>query len=232
LSLFPHPVSGQVGGAPFFDPGWVVDNLDDLWEATVEHLLLTGVSVAAGLVISLALAAVALRWKASFGPLTQFASVLYTIPSLATFALLWPLLGGVRNKFTIAVVALTSYTILILLRNIVTGIEGVSADVREAAVGMGYRPVPMFLKVQLPLALPAIIAGVRIATVTVVGLVTVTALIGLGGVGALILDGFRRGPLPTQVMTGILASVLLASLFDFLLLRLERVLTPWRRNEA
>ncbi len=214
----------------YVDVGWVASHLDDLWEATVEHLLLTSVSVAIGIVVSMGLAVVALRWRRTYSPLSQFASVLYTIPSLAMFALLWPLLGGVRNRFTIAVVALTTYTVLILLRNIVTGIDGVDDDVREAAVGMGYRPVRLFLEVQLPLALPTIIAGVRIATVTVVGLVTVTALIGLGGAGGLILDGFRRGPLPTQVLAGILLSVLLATVLDFILLQAERFLTPWLRR--
>lgn len=219
-------------GRPWFDPSWFGSHLDELREAAIEHLLLTGTSVAIGLVISMALALVALRWRRVYGPLSQFASVLYTIPSLAAFALLWPLLGGVRNRFTIAVTALTSYTILILLRNIVTGIDGVDPGVREAAVGMGYRPARLFLEVQLPLALPTIIAGIRIATVTVIGLVTVTALIGLGGAGGLILDGFRRGPLPTQVVAGILLSVLLATIFDFLLLRLEKALTPWLRREG
>lgn len=222
-------VLGQSGRA-WFDLGWYRTHLDDLWEATVEHLVLTGTSVAIGVLVSMALAAVALRWRRLYGPLSQFASVLYTIPSLAAFALLWPLLGGVRSRSTIAVVALTTYTILILLRNIVTGIEGVDDDVREAATAMGYRPVRLFFEVQLPLALPTIIAGIRIATVTVVGLVTVTALIGLGGAGGLILDGFRRGPLPTQVVAGILLSVLLAAVFDFLLLQLERALTPWLRR--
>ena len=221
-----------MSGRDWFDPSWFGDHLDDLWEATVEHLLLTGVSVGIGIVLSMALAIVALRWRWTYGPLSQFASVLYTIPSLAAFALLWPLLGGVRNRFTIAVVALTTYTVLILLRNIVTGIEGVDPGVREAAVGMGYRPVRLFLEVQLPLALPTIIAGIRIATVTIIGLVTVTALIGLGGAGGLILDGFRRGPLPTQVLAGILLSVLLAVVFDVVLLQAERLLTPWLRRKA
>lgn len=219
-------------GQGWFDPSWVGSHLDDIREATIEHLLLTGTAVGIGIVISMLLALVALRWRWTYGPLSQLASVLYTIPSLAAFALLWPLLGGVRNRFTIAVTALTTYTILILLRNIVTGIEGVDPGVREAAVGMGYRPARLFLEVQLPLALPTIIAGIRIATVTVIGLVTVTALIGLGGAGGLILDGFRRGPLPTQVIVGILLSVLLAAVFDFVLLQVERLLTPWLRRAA
>ncbi|MDX1621825.1 MAG: ABC transporter permease subunit, partial [Nitriliruptorales bacterium] len=170
------------------------------------------------------------RWL--YPPIAGLGGVLYTIPSLAAFALLWPLLGGLRGRFATAVIALTSYTILILVRNIVTGIDNVPEDVKEAADGMGYRPVRRFLQIELPLALPSIVAGVRIATVTVIGLVTVTALLGLGGFGALILDGIRRGPLPTLVVVGILGSVILATLVDFLLLRLERLLTPWSREAA
>lgn len=221
-------VVAQSGPGSFVDLGWVLRNRGLLWEATVEHLLLTGTAMAAGLVISLLLAAAALRWRRLYAPIAEVSGVLYTIPSLAAFALLWPLLGGVRNKFTIGVVALTSYTVLILVRNIVTGIDGVPADIREAAVGMGYRPVRRFLQVELPLALPTIVAGIRIATVTVIGLVTVTALIGLGGFGALILNGIRL-PFPTQVVVGLVGSVLLAAGVDFLLLRVERRLTPWLR---
>lgn len=213
---------------PLFDPGWVVDNLNEILDATIEHLLLTGVSVGAGLAVSLVLSAIALRWRRLYAPIAGLSGVLYTIPSLAAFALLWPVLGGVRNQFLIAVIALTSYTILILVRNIVTGIDGVSDDVTEAATGMGYRPVRRFLQIELPLALPAIVAGVRVATVTVIGLVTVTALIGLGGLGALILDGFRSSvPFPTRVITGTVGSVLLAMAVDFALIRIERLLTPW-----
>lgn len=219
----------QAAGRPFLDPGWVLRNGGLLWDRAVEHLLLTGVSVAIGLVLSLLLSAAALRWRRLYAPIAEISGVLYTVPSLAAFALLWPLLGGVRRKFLIGVIALTSYTILILVRNIVTGIQGVPRDVREAAVGMGYRPVQRFLRVELPLALPTIVAGVRIATVTVVGLVTVTALIGMGGFGALILNGIRL-PFPTQVVVGIVASVLLAAAVDYALLRVERRLTPWLRT--
>lgn len=222
------PLVAQSGSGSFLDLGWIVRNRGLLWEATTEHLLLTGTAMLAGLVVSLLLAAVALRWRRLYAPIAEVSGVLYTIPSLAAFALLWPLLGGVRNKFTIGVVALTSYTVLILVRNIVTGIDGVPADIREAAVGMGYRPVRRFLQVELPLALPTIVAGIRIATVTVIGLVTVTALIGLGGFGALILNGIRL-PFPTQVVVGLVGSVVLAAGVDFLLLRVERRLTPWLR---
>lgn len=222
----PVPVPQVVS---FLDLGWVSGNLDKLWERTVEHLLLTGVSMGAGIVISLLLAVVALKWRRLYEPIIEVSGVLYTIPSLAAFALLWPILGGVRNKFTIGVVALTSYTVLILVRNIVTGIRGVPEDIRDAAAGMGYRPLRLFLEIELPLALPTIVAGIRIATVTIVGLVTVTSLIGLGGFGALILNGIRL-PFPTQVVVGLIGSVLLAAAIDFLLLRVERWLTPWQRT--
>lgn len=217
-------------GRAFFDPRWVTTHFDDIWDATVEHLVLTGTAVAAGVAISLLLSVLAIRYRSLYAPIAGLGGVLYTIPSLAAFALLWPLFGGLRGRFAVAVVALTSYTILILVRNIVTGIDNVPADVKEAADGMGYRPARRFIEIELPLALPSIVAGVRIATVTVIGLVTVTALIGLGGFGALILDGIRRGPLPTLVVVGIIGSVVLASAVDFLLLRLERVLTPWARE--
>lgn len=224
-------VLAQAGSGPFFDPTWIARNGGLLWERAVEHLLLTGAAMLAGLVISLALSVAALRWRHLYAPIAEVSGVLYTIPSLAAFALLWPLLGGVRNKFTIGVVALTSYTLLILVRNIVTGIRGVPQDIREAATAMGYRPFRRFMRVELPLALPTIVAGIRIATVTVIGLVTVTALIGLGGFGALILNGIRL-PFPTQVVVGLIGSVFLAVTVDFLLLRLERRLTPWLRQAA
>lgn len=221
----------QTSGRPFFDPTWVTRNWDDIREAATQHLILTGTSVAAGIVVSLLLATIAVRYRRLYPPIAGFGGILYTIPSLAAFALLWPLLGGLSNRWLIAIIALTSYTILILVRNIVTGIDSVPPDVKEAADGMGYRPARRFLTIELPLALPSIIAGVRIATVTVVGLVTVTALIGLGGFGGLILNGIRRSiPFPTEVIAGILGSVALATVIDFALLRLERFLTPWAKT--
>ena len=229
-SSIPHLLA-QTSSRPFFDPSWVTGHWDDIREAATQHLLLTGASVAAGIVISLVLATLAVRHRKLYAPIAGFGGVLYTIPSLAAFALLWPLLGGLRNRWPIAVIALTSYTILILVRNIVTGIDSVPEDVKEAADGMGYRPARRFLTIELPLALPSIVAGIRIATVTIVGLVTVTALIGLGGFGALILDGIRRSiPFPTEVIVGIAGSVVLATVIDFALLRVERLLTPWAQK--
>ena len=153
--------------------------------------------------------------------------MLYAIPSLALFAVLVsiPFFG---LGFRTALVALVSYTLLILLRNIVAGLDGVPPAVREAADGMGYERWRRVLRVDLPLATPSIVAGLRIATVTTVGLVTVTALVGEGGFGELINDGLSRN-FPTQIVVGAVLSVALAIAFDLAFVLLERLLTPWAR---
>jgi osmoprotectant transport system permease protein len=217
-------------GQPFFRWDWVGRNLDGLLARTVEHLQLTGLAVGSGLVVAVLLALIARRWRRTYGLLTGLTGLLYTIPSLAAFALLVPLFGF---STTTAVIALASYTLLILLRNTVAGLDAVPAEVREAADGMGYTPLRRFVEVELPLALPVIIAGLRIATVTVVGLVTVTALLGRGGLGFYILDGIRRSiPFPTGIIVGTVLAVVLAALLDLLLLLTERALTPWTRRHA
>lgn len=220
----------QLGQRPLFEPSWVPDNLDRIWSATTEHLYLTGVSVGLGLVVSMLLAAVALRWRGAYGPVVALGALLYTIPSLAMFAFLRPLTGfGAAT----AILTLMTYTVLVLVRNIVTAIDGVPADVLQAAEGMGYRPWRRFLEIELPLALPVIVAGVRVATVTVIGLVTVAALLGRGGLGQLILTGFRLpGTFPTMIVVGVVGSVLLAIASDLLLLGAERALTPWSRRRT
>jgi osmoprotectant transport system permease protein len=215
---------------PLFEWSWVTSNADRIWDATVEHLYLTGTSVGIGALVSLLLAVVALRYRRTYAPIIAMGGLLYTIPSLAMFALLAPFTGLTA---TTAIIALTTYTILILVRNIVTGIDGVPAEVVEAAQGMGYRRVRLFLQIELPLALPVIVAGLRIASVTVIGLVTVTALLGLGGLGQFILSGFRvLPPYPTQIIVGTFLSVVLAIVLDLALLGLERALTPWARRQA
>jgi osmoprotectant transport system permease protein len=215
---------------PLFDWEWVGRNLDTIWERTVEHLVLTGVALGVGLVLALALSAVALRWPRTYQPISSLSGLLYTIPSLAVFALVVPLFG---LSFLTAEVALVTYTLLILVRNIVTGVNGVPAGIREAGTAMGYRDAERLRKVELPLALPVIVAGIRIATVTVIGLVTVTSLLGLGGLGFFILDGIRRSILfPTEVIVGVVLSVALAALLDLLLLMAGRMLTPWTRAAA
>ena len=207
---------------------WVGSHLDDIWARTIEHLTLTGIAVGVGFVIAMALAIVALRYRRTFAPISWFTGILYTIPSIALFALLIPLTG---LTITTAEVGLVSYTLLILVRNIVAGIDGVPAPVREAALAMGYRRWRMFVQIEVPLALPVIVAGLRIATVTTVGLVTVTALIGQGGYGAFINDGLQRF-FNTPLIVGAALSVALAIVLDGALVVVERALTPWARRRS
>ena len=210
---------------------WVVDNLDEVGVATIEHLQLTVLSVLLGLVVAVPLALLVRRYRRIEGFVSGVAGVLYTIPALAAFALLVPVFG--LTSIWTPLVPLASYSLLILLRNTLTGLDAVPAELREAADGMGYRPLRRFVEVEVPIALPAIVAGVRVAVVTNVGLVTVTALLGQGGLGAFILDGIRRSiPFPTAIVVGTVGAILLAVLLDLGLLWVERAIAPWQRRHA
>lgn len=207
---------------------WVGDHTDDIWSATVEHVQLTAIAVGVGLILSIGLSVIALRYRRSYNYITGFTGVLYAIPSLALFAILVPITG---LSLLTAEIGLVSYTLLILIRNIVTGIDGVPDSVKEAADAMGYTPAHRFVAVDLRLATPAIIAGLRIATVTTIGLVTITALIGYGGYGDLINDGLsRRFSTPTVV--GAVLSILLAVVVDLALVIVGWATTPWSRKGA
>jgi osmoprotectant transport system permease protein len=202
---------------------WILDNRGEILRLLLQHIRLTVIAVAVGFAISFPLAVYAYRHRWAFGPITSVTGLLYTIPSLALMALLLPITG---LSYTTAEVALVSYTLLILIRNTVVGLRGVPEDVKDAARGMGYTPNQLLWRVELPLALPAIIAGIRIATVSTIGLVTVAALIGRGGLGQLILDGLNRF-FTTEYVLGALLSVALALVADGLVLTGQRVLTPW-----
>lgn len=200
-------------------------NRELIADATREHVLLTVAAVVIGLVIALPLAVWVHRrprWK---GLVLGTAGVLYTIPSLALYAALVPYTGLTR---TTALVPLVLYTLLILVRNTVTGLEQVPAEVRDASVGMGLSSRQRLWKVELPLAVPSIMAGIRIATVSTIGMLTIAALVGLGGLGQLILIGLNR-PIRTAVTAGVLLSILLAVGADVGLALLGRRLTPWAR---
>src|SRR5713226_6703440 len=173
-------------GEPLIRWDWIVLHLGDIALRIEQHLILTGIAVGVGFVLSLALGIWAARRAEVYGPVTWVAGVLYTIPSLALFALLVPFTG---LSILTAEIGLVSYTILILVRNIVVGLDAVPEEIREAATGMGYRPAKRLLTIDIPLALPVMVAGLRLATVTTIGLVTVTALLGEGGLGQLILAG-------------------------------------------
>jgi osmoprotectant transport system permease protein len=214
------------------DLDWIGSNLGRIGELLLQHIGFTVVAVGVGLVLSTALALAIRRDPRLYGPVVGVTGTLYAIPSLALFALLVPI-TGLRSILT-AEIALVSYTLLILTRNIVEGLRGVPADALEAADGMGYTAAQRLLRVELPLALPVIVAGIRIATVTIVGLVTVVALLGLGGLGYLIVTiGTNRGSFGlTATLTGVVLAVGLAVAVDLALLALQRALTPWARRRT
>ena len=201
---------------------WVGDNLDDIRDDLIQHVQLTVLALLFGLLLAFPLALMAIRWPRTYGPVLGFTGVLFTIPSLALFVLLIPFTGlSVRTSL----IGLTLYTLLILVRNIVEGLRGVDRDVREAAEAMGYTRARQLFRVELPLALPVIMAGIRIATVTTIGLVTITALIGQGGLGQLFIDGFTRN-FATPIVVGIVLSALLAFAADLALVGLQRPAHP------
>jgi osmoprotectant transport system permease protein len=211
---------------PFIRWDWIVANLDDIGTRTREHVVMTVVAVGIGFVISFALSLLIVRWRRLYAPVIGASGLLYAIPSLGLFALLIPFTGV---SLLTAEVALVSYTLLILVRNIVAGFDGVPRDVVEAATGMGYGPWHLLWRVQLPLALPTIVAGLRIATVTTVGLVAVTALIGQSNLGSLIVQRGIRASFPTAILVGAFGSVLLGLVADLGFVGLQRLLTPWAR---
>jgi osmoprotectant transport system permease protein len=205
---------------------WIAGNVPALVDATIDHLVLTGIAVGVGFAISLAFSLLIYRDRRFYAPLTGLSGVLYTIPSLALFAFLVPITG---LTVMTAEIGLVSYTLLILTRSIVGGLDAVPRDVTEAADGMGYSRTGRLVRVDLPLALPLIVAGLRVATVTTIGLVMVTALIGEGGLGQLMLRGFNFSNY-TAVYAGAGITVALAIVIDLLLLLAGRLATPWSRR--
>lgn len=209
-----------------FCPGWIVDNFDRYVDPFIEHIWLTVVSVGAGFAIALSLALLAHRVRWSFKPISAVTQVLYTVPSLAAFFLLQPITG--RGNLT-AIIALIAYTLFILFANITTGLQNVSVDVKDSARGMGLTDRQMLWRVELPLALPEIFAGLRIATTTTIGLATLAFFAGGGGLGAMIEQQlfFKSN----VVVAGGLA-VLLAAVSDLLILGAQRLMMPWRAGAA
>lgn len=205
---------------------WVNLHAGEITSDLGQHVTLTLEAVLVGMLLS-APAAVAVRHHPRLASLLLgFTGALYTIPSLALFSLLGPLTGYTTRTTT--EIALVSYTLLILVRNFLVGLDGLPADVLDAADGMGLSPLRKLVTVEVPLALPAIVAGVRIATVTTIGLVTIAALFGQGGLGILILTGLEDN-FHTPIMVGALLSILLAVVADGFLIGVGHFLTPWAR---
>jgi osmoprotectant transport system permease protein len=209
---------------------WVQDNWSSvLWPAVRQHVELTVIAVVIGFVIAFALALLAHRRRAFEAPITVSTGVLYTIPSLALFQLVgFSFLG--LNRLTVEI-ALVSYTLLILFRNTLEGLRGVPAEVREAAVGMGLTRRQVLMRVELPLALPAIVAGLRIATVTVISLATVAAFIDDEGLGSPIFRAIQSNVFKTELLAAGGLAVILALLADGLLVLAQRLVTPWARRQ-
>jgi len=215
-----------------FCASWVTRNWDSvLWPALRQHIVLSAIAVGIGFAISFGLALAAYRFPWLERPVATIAGILFTIPSLALFELLTPI-RGLGLSATTAEVALVSYTLLILFRNITTGLREIPDDVREAAQGMGMTPTQSLLRVELPLALPAIIAGLRTATVTVIALATVAAIICNEGLGAPIFAAIQENVFKTELIAAGGLAVALAIVADVLLVGAQRLLTPWARARA
>jgi osmoprotectant transport system permease protein len=213
---------------PWIRWAWVRDHTDDIVERLVAHIELTAITLGIGIAIALPLGVACFRWRRVYPTVLGVAGVIYTIPSLALFALLIPFTGLSR---TTSIIPLVSYTLLILVRNVVAGLQSVPAEVRESAAGMGFSPLRQLLRIELPLALPAIMAGVRITSVTTIGLVTITSLIGEESLGLLILDGLYRN-FRTPLVVGTLCIVALSALADLSFLGLQKLVTPWARKRG
>lgn len=209
-----------------FCPSWIAHHFGDYWAPLEQHLWLTLVPVACGFAIAFALALVAHRRHWLTGPIVGVTGILYTIPSLALFALLIPLTGF---GFLTALIPLTAYTLLILFRNIVAGLENVPAEARDAARGMGLTERQVLWRVELPLAVPEIFAGLRVATTTTVGLAALAFYAGAGGLGQQILSDIA---FKSNIVVAGGLCVVLAFALDVVLLGAQRVLTPWQRARA
>lgn len=221
-------VLGAYDGGTLVDWPWVNDHTSEIWQRVMEHLTLVGWSLFLGLLLSLPLALLAHRYRGLRGPTLSVTGILYTIPSLAAFSLLLPYTGLSQST---AIIPLTLYTLLILVRNVLAGLDGVSGEVLEAAQGMGYSPRRRLFAVELPLAVPSIMAGLRIAAVTLIGLVPIAALVGQGGLGTFMLDGFNRD-FQTPLTVGTVLVLVIAITVDALLLLVQRLVTPWNRRTA
>ena len=209
------------------DWNWLSGHVPAIGERMAQHLYLAAIAVFVGFVISFSIGVAAIRWRAIYLPAAVLAGIVFTIPSLAMFSALVPI---TRLSVLTAEIPLVLYTLVILLRNVVAGFDAVPADVREAADGMGFERGTRLLRVELPLAIPLIIAGLRVASVSTIGLVTITAVLGnsLGGLGFFIYEGMTRF-FATEIYAGAIPTILLALAADRFFVWLQRRVTPWAR---
>lgn len=211
---------------PWFTWRYVENNWGDLSTALAQHVTLTAQAVLIALVVALPLAVLAHRRPRLAGPILGASGVLYTIPSLALFAIIYPLLWDPR---TTVLIGLVIYALLVLVRNILVGLQGVDRGVVDAARGTGLGPTRLLLSVELPLAVPSIVAGLRLATVSTVALVTIGIIVGYGGLGQLLYRGFNS-QYRAEIATATVLTLAVAMVADLLLMMLGRALTPWTRG--
>ena len=227
MALLESVVSDLGPPNPWFSWDWVVANKSDLLTAVEQQVLITIAAVGLATIVSFPLALLARKFRRAESFILTLAGVLYTIPALALIAALYPLFGFSAWP---VIVALTVYALVVLVRNMIVGLDGVPADVVDAARGMGFSPSRTLWRVEVPLALPAILAGIRIATVSTIGLVTVGYLVGYGGLGQIISYQFQLPIGRRGAVAAIIGCILLAVIADVLLLLLQRALTPWARR--
>lgn len=210
---------------------WVFNNTDMIWDFTVTHVWMTVSSTLIGLLISIPLGYIAHNWRRSYLPIVGGTGLFYTIPSLALFILLPSILGTRILDPLNVVVALIIYTVALLVRVVADGLAAVPADTVQAAEGLGYTKAQTLFRVQLPIAVPAILSGLRVVVVTNISIVTMAAVIGVAQLGTLFTIGFSRN-LIVPIITGLVVCLLLALAFDRLLVIVGRLLTPWSRRGA
>ena len=202
---------------------WVSNNWSLIWQLTKENAYLGVVSALIGLAISLPLGIVAARWRWFYPPTLTVVNVIYAIPALALFIALIPSLGLTDTN---VIVALTLFSLCVIVPNVVAGLRAVPDSVRQAATAMGYGGLRRLVTVELPLAIPVIIAGLRVAVVSSISLATVGQLIGVSSLGYLFIDGLQRS-FPTEIYVGIVLIIALAVACDLVLVGIRRLLTPW-----
>ena len=204
---------------------WLDQNLEMVLGSLLEHVQITFAALALGVLIGFPVGLIAYRWRRTYPPILALTQTVYTIPSIALFVLLISFVGLGRLP---VIIGLTIYSLVILVRNLVEALRGVPPEVIDAATAMGYRPARRLFAVELPLAMPAILTGLRLAAVSNISLVSVGALIGTGGLGQLFIHGFQIDN-PVEIWTGIVATILLALVVDLLIVAGGRTLTPWIR---
>lgn len=210
---------------------WLLGNWQQVWELTLDHLLLSLPAIVLSLLIAVPIGRLAFRRPRFGGPLLSLATLAYAIPALPLLIIVPALLGTPLRSWQNMVVVLTVYGIALLVRTAADAFASVDPTLRDAAVAVGYSQTGLFWRVDLPLAIPVLISGIRVVTVSTISLVTIGALIGVSSLGSLLTDGFQRG-IAAEVWTGVIATVVLALLLDALVLGIGRVLTPWTKRHS